>query len=101
MRPGGDIPAGRPSELHTRSGRLSEDLRSSRRGKPKPHTTKRFPILYCMYTQGFESEWITAIVLTCRNDGGDRHQEEHGGGEGDVALQPTHFLPWPKSSAAR
>ena len=55
-----------------------------------------------MYTQGFESEWITAIVLTCRNDGGDRHEEEHGGGEGDVALPPpTHFLPWPKSSAAR
>ena len=97
MRPEGDIPAGRPSELHTRSGRLSEDLRSSRRGKPKPHPTKRFPIhkfpiLYCMYTQGFESEWITAIVLTCRNDGGDRHEEEHGG-EGDVALPAPHFHP--------
>ena len=26
MRPEGDIPAGRPSELHTRSGRLSEDF---------------------------------------------------------------------------
>ena len=108
MRPEGDIPAGKPSELH-RSGRLSEELCGLRVRETESSQSAFRDISFRYCTRGFEGFQAFYIVngsLQLSLPVGmmaEIGMKKNTAARGTLLFRrrPIFFLPWPKSSAAR